>query len=283
MHLVAALGVSVTPYLASGDSVPVTYGFLPGSDLLVPASRAASHDLFVALDAPDPARLGDALPIAQAADALIVIDHHPDNKEYGSINLVDERAASTGSMIWELAKHAGWEVSPQVAECLFTALMTDTGRFSYGNTTAEALRCAAELVEHGVEPARVYRRVYENRSPGALALIARTMSRLEFAAGGRLAFSWISAEDFLETGALPEETENLIDEIRSVRGVDAVALLKASHDSVRVSLRAKDGMDVGSIARALGGGGHTAAAGFTRAGSVESVLAELLLLFPPAS
>ncbi|TDB39101.1 MAG: bifunctional oligoribonuclease/PAP phosphatase NrnA [Actinobacteria bacterium] len=279
-HLLRGCGATVTPLLASGDRAPSTYAFLPGAGELRRAPASLAVDLFVALDAPDPARLGDARDLALNAKRLVVIDHHPDNKHYGTLNLVDERAAATGELLWELLPHLGCAAERITATCLFTALMTDTGRFSYGNTTPSALRHAAEMIEAGANVVDLYRRVYENRSPGALALVARTVGRLTFANDGHVAYSWIDTDDFAETGALPEETENLIDEIRVVSGVDAVALLKVAHDSVRVSLRAKNGYDVGLVARTLGGGGHAAAAGFTRAGSLESVLAELLPLLP---
>ena len=282
-HLLRSCGATVTPVLASGESAPATYMFLPGVEEFVPASESPEVDLVIALDAPDPARLGDARDLALGAQTLVVIDHHPDNKLYGTLNLVDDRAAATGEIIWELLPYLDCVADKRVATCLYTALMTDTGRFSYGNTTPAALRRAAEMIEHGADAAQLYQLVYESRSPAALALVARTLGRLAFANAGRVAYSWIGPEDFIETGALPEETENLIDEIRVVRDVDAVALLKSSHDSVRVSLRAKNGHDVGLVARTLGGGGHSAAAGFTRAGTIESVLAELLALLPSAN
>ncbi|MCE5191424.1 MAG: DHH family phosphoesterase [Actinomycetia bacterium] len=282
-HLLRDCGVAVVPLLASGDHAPATYAFLPGASELQAASSAPAVDVFVALDAPDPVRLGGGEERAREAHTLIVIDHHPDNKRFGDINLVDEHAAATGELLWELLPYLDCSADTTTASCLFTAIMTDTGRFSYGNTSPAALRHAAEMIEAGANVSDLYRRVYENRSPGALALVARTLDRLTFANGGQIAYSWIDEADFAETGALPEETENLIDEIRVVSGVETVALLKASSDSVRVSLRAKNGYDVGLVARTLGGGGHAAAAGFTRAGSLDAVLGELLPLLSSVS
>ncbi len=283
MHLLRSCGKNATPLLASGSHPPLTYAALPGAEELRPSAGAGGFDLFVALDSPDPARLGDARELALATPTLVVIDHHPDNKRYGAINLVDPDSAATGEMIWELAPYLGCTPDASVSACLFTALMTDTGRFSYSNTTPAVFRHAAEMVEAGANVSDLFRQVFESRTPGALALVALTMSRLTFANSGRVAYSWIDADDFANTGALPEETETLIDEIRVIIGVDAVALLKASHDSVRVSLRAKTGFDVGLVARTLGGGGHAAAAGFTRGGTIESVLGELLPHLPSAS
>lgn len=277
------LGKTVVPLLANGSSAPSTYAFLPGADKLRAPGNAPACDLFIALDAPDPVRLGDAREAALASHSLIVIDHHPDNRCYGHINLVDPAAAATGEMLWRLLPALGLAPDATIATCLFTALMTDTGRFSYSNTTPDALRSAAEMIEAGANVADLFRQVYESRTPGALALVARTLSRMTRANNGAVIYSWVTPEDFTETGALPEETENLIDEIRVVRDIEAVALLKVGENSVRVSLRSKNGHDVGAVARTFGGGGHRAAAGFTHEGTLESVLAELLPLLPGGS
>jgi len=277
------LGKTVVPLLANGSSAPATYSFLPGAARLRSPEGAPECDLFIALDAPDPVRLGTARDMASAARSLIVIDHHPDNRCYGHVNIVESEAAATGEILWRLLPSL--EIAPDVtiATCLFTALMTDTGRFSYSNTTPGALRSAAEMIEAGANVSDLFRHVYESRTPGALALVARTLSRMTRVNGDAVIYSWITPADFSETGALPEETENLIDEIRVVRDVEAVALLKVGEGSVRVSLRSKDGHDVGAVARSLGGGGHKAAAGFTREGTLKSVLAELLPLLPGGS
>lgn len=277
------LGKDVVPLLANGASVPATYAFLPGSHLLRAPEGAPACDLFIALDSPDPVRLGSARDAALAAHSLVVIDHHPDNRCYGHVNLVDPSAAATSDLLWRLLPFLGLAPDATIATCLFTALMTDTGRFSYSNTTPAALRSAAEMLEAGANVSDLFRHVYESRTPGAVALVGRTLARMTPANGGAVMYSWVTPEDFAETGALPEETENLIDEIRAVRDVEAVALLKTAETSVRVSLRSKNGHDVGAVAHALGGGGHRAAAGFTREGTLESVLDELLPLLPGGS
>lgn len=277
------LGKTVVPLLADGSHAPSTYSFLPGAERLRSPEGAPVCDLFIALDAPDPVRLGAAREMALAATLLVVIDHHPDNRCYGHINLVESDAAATGEILWRMLPILGVKPDVTIATCLFTALMTDTGRFSYSNTTPGALRSAAEMIEAGANVSDIFRHVYESRTPGALALVARTLSRMTRVNGDAVIYSWVTPEDFSETGALPEETENLIDEIRVVRDVEAVALIKTSADSVRVSLRSKNGHDVGAVARSLGGGGHKAAAGFTREGTLESVLGELLPLLPGGS
>ncbi len=277
------LGKTVYPLLANGTAVPSTYAFLPGAERLRAPAGVPAYDLFIALDVPDLVRLGDSATFATAAASLVVIDHHPDNRCFGHVNLVDPVAAATGELLWRLLPVLGVTADTTIATCLFTALMTDSGRFSYSNTTPAALRAAAEMIEAGADVAAIFRSVYESRTPGALALIGRALSRMTRANGGDVIYSWITPQDFVETGALPEETENLIDEIRAVKDVGSVALLKVGDGSVRVSLRSKNGHDVGAVARTFGGGGHRAAAGFTREGTLESVLGELLPLLPGGS
>ncbi len=271
-----SIGIDATPVLPSSDAVPQTYSFLPGSGLYRHAADLAAPDLFIALDTPGFARLGDAEPLARGARELIVVDHHPDNARYGTLSIVDAHASSVGAMIWGLLGALGVEPDARIATCLYTALVTDTGRFSYSNTRPEALRTAASMLEAGVDVQQVFTDVYESRSVGALALIGRTLERITCVQDDAIAYSWVTDDDFAETGALKAESENLIDEVRALRGARIVFLMKQTAGAVRVSLRAKSGADVGSVARAFGGGGHSAAAGFTFDGEMDALLRVLL-------
>lgn len=274
-------GISAIPTLADeGADAPATYQFLPGFGLYTPAADLETPDVFVALDTPNLERIGAAGELAQAAETLIVMDHHPDAAEWGSINVLDSSCAATGQLIWRLLEPLQTAPNADVALCCYVALMTDTGRFQYDNTTPTALREAAAMLEAGVSPAEASRLVYQSRRPEALALEARAMSRLTVVNGGRVAYSWITAEDFAETGALQSEAEMLPDAIRTLGGVDVVAFLRAKDGEVRVGLRAKTGTDVAAVAHRFGGGGHKAAAGLTWEGDMEGLLAELLPLLP---
>ena len=275
-----SLGVAALPTLADDAPVPTTYSFLPGCDMFVPASDISEPDVFLAVDTPSPARLGVAQGLADAARLVVVADHHPDNRRFGDVELFDPRAAATGQIIWRLLRHLGVEPTADIARCLYVALMTDTGRFSYGNTNSRALRDAANMVIAGADPFASYDATYENRSPGSLRLLGLALSRVTLANEGRVAYSWVSEEDLVETGTTLPETENLVDAVRQLGGVDAVFLAKVVGDHVRVSLRSKKGADVGAVARTLGGGGHAAAAGATLEGDLANALAALLPLLP---
>ncbi|MDI6900394.1 MAG: DHH family phosphoesterase [Anaerosomatales bacterium] len=271
-HALQTTGATVLPVLARGTTPPATYAFLPGSSAYRQAGAVPPPDVFIALDTPNLARLGEAAELARAASFLVFIDHHPDGDDVGHVRIIDTAAAAVGEMLFDIIPALGLSVDKAVATCLFTAVMTDTGRFSYGNTSPRSLEIAADLVRHGADPSAIFRAVYESRSPGALRLIGRTLSRITLAAGGAIAYSWVTDDDLAETGALPEETENLVDQVRALGGADIVFLVKESAEGQRVSLRAKGAADVGSVARRFGGGGHAAAAGFTFSGDRAALL-----------
>ncbi len=276
------LGIDAAPTLADDREPPATYSFLPGMQLVRPASELTAAPMFVALDAPSYARLGVAEGLAREADTLVVIDHHPDNDGFGTVSVVEAGAAATGQMLWRMLPLLEIQPDQDVATCLYVALLTDTGRFQYGNSSAQVLRDAASMADAGAAIHDLYLRIYENARPEQLAIVARTLSRLTVANEGCVAYSWISDDDIAETGALPEETENLVDSIRSLAGPAAVFLVKCRDTQCRVSLRGKNGTDVGAIARLYGGGGHRAAAGFTYEGSLASLLPGLLGNLPGA-
>lgn len=273
-------GVPAVPTLADPDSAPRTYGFLPGFGLYVPAAQLEAPQVFVALDSPNFDRLGAAADLARAAGSLVVLDHHPDALPYGDVNVLEPEAAATGQMVWRFARELDREPSVDVARCCYVGLITDTGRFSYDNTAAEALRDAAEMVSAGVDPADTARLVYQSRSAASLAMEARAMSRLTLANGGHVAYAWVTDEDFAELGTSPEEGEGLPDAVRVLDGIDVALIIRQRGDEVRVNLRAKTGFDVGSVARSFGGGGHKAASGLTWEGTMDTLLPVLLAKLP---
>ncbi|MBS3957175.1 MAG: bifunctional oligoribonuclease/PAP phosphatase NrnA [Clostridiales bacterium] len=275
-----SLGIAAVPALADDAPPPFTYSFLPGFALCVPAATLAPPEVFVALDTPNPERLGMAADLFAKADLRIVCDHHPDNTRFGDLNVVDPEAAASGQMVWRIIEALNLTPTPDVALCCWVALATDTGRFSYSNTTPDALRDGAAMVEAGANVAEAHRLVYENRSMASLRLEARVVSRLSIHHGGRVAYSWITDGDYAETGAQPAETEHLVDTLRALGGVDVAILLRVHPDHVRVNLRSKTDFDVSAVARRFGGGGHVPAAGFTFDGPVDALLPPLLDALP---
>jgi phosphoesterase RecJ-like protein len=275
-------GIPAVPTLADDRPAPKTYEFLPGFALFMPVSDLEVPDVFVALDTPGFGRLGIAEELARRAETLIVIDHHPDNDEFGTVNVLDSRAAASGQMVWRLIERLEIDPSPEIALCCYVALMTDTGRFQYDNTSPQAFRDAAAMLEAGVDAAEASRQVYQERSAGSLAIESIVLSRLTIANNGRVAYSWVAEEDYEQSGSLPVESEHLPDAIRVIGGIEIAMLLRVHPTEVRGNLRAKTGFDVGAVAQLLGGGGHRAAAGFTVEGDLEETLARVLPLLPGA-
>jgi phosphoesterase RecJ-like protein len=200
---------------------------------------------------------------------ILNIDHHHDNTRFGTVNLVCPRASCTAEIVYRLAKELGAEITPPIADALYTGLVTDTGKFMYENTTPEAHRMAAELIEAGVEPHQVHRRLYEDLPFRRLQLLQRALASVERHDEGAITVAHLVKDDFEATGAFEQDSEGVVDHMRAVEGT-AVAvlvreLLSADRNGMRkVSLRATDGrVDVSRIAREFGGGGHPQAAGFS--------------------
>lgn len=279
-----AAGIPAIPTLADDEPAPSSYAFLPGFGLFVRASDLEAPEVFVALDTPVPERLGLGRPLMDNAESTILIDHHPDAVSYADHCICDSRAAATAELVWRFMTALDVVPTAEIALPLYVGLITDTGRFSYDNTTPEALRAAAQMIESGVDPAEASRLVYQERTRGSLELEARVLSRLVVANDGHVAWTFLTDEDFDSTGARPEDAEHLPDAVRVIGGIDVALLLRQRGTEVRGNLRAKTGADVSAVARAFGGGGHRAAAGFTVEDStVSEVVARVLSLLPGGS
>ena len=212
---------------------------------------------------------------------ILNIDHHHDNTRFGTVNLVVPEASCTAEIVWRLAKELGAEITPPIADALYTGLVTDTGKFMYENTSPEAHRMAAELIENGVEPHQVYRRLYEDLPFRRLVLLQRALASVERHDDGALTIAHLTRDDYRETGALETDSEGVVDHMRAVEGTRVAGLVRellgADREGMRkVSLRATDGtVDVSRIAREFGGGGHPQAAGFSTAVPYRQLVARL--------
>jgi phosphoesterase RecJ-like protein len=197
---------------------------------------------------------------------IVNIDHHHDNTRFGTVNLVVADASCTAEILWGLSHELGVEITPSIADALYIALVTDTGRFMYENTTARSHQMAAELIDAGVDNAAVYRRLYQHLPFARLQLLARALAKVERYDDGRITMTHLTRGDFGETGAVESDSEGVVDHLRGVQGTCVAVLVREllDREGRKVSLRATDGsIDVSVIARALGGGGHRQAAGAT--------------------
>ncbi|MGH2735006.1 MAG: DHH family phosphoesterase [Actinomycetota bacterium] len=260
-------------------SVPPALAFLPGADQLRDYTDAPDAPVFVALDCGAAHRLGDLEAAARKSQTLINIDHHPGNEDFGTLNIVVTSASSTAEIVTRLLLDLDVGFDTGIATCLYTGVVTDTGRFQFSNSTPETLRLAANLLEFDVEHPAVAQEVYESAPFGYMKLLGHVLERATLSEDVRFIHSWFTRADLEETGVGPDETDSLIDAIRSTRDADVAAMFKEQADGrYRVSLRSKGPVSVGAIARNHGGGGHELAAGMTvdtvEAG-VETILKEL--------
>ena len=275
-HLCRAHG---KPSLASWSEpfvVAPHYTFLPGLDLTTkPGDFPAAPDVMVTFDSGSIDRLGDLAPAAQAARELIVIDHHVTNDRYGTINLIDADAAATAVVVRQLAGRLGWSLNRDAALCLYTGLVTDTGRFQYSNTTPAVFALAEELSCFDLPIADLTRQLFEQHTFSYLQLVATCLQRARLDRDLRFIATWVSEDDLREYQVEIEETEGLIDVVRRATEAEVSCVLKETPDGIKVSLRAISDVDVGAIATSFGGGGHRYAAGFTAPGTVDEVLARI--------
>jgi phosphoesterase RecJ-like protein len=254
-----------------------TFRFLPTGMLVPPAAVPDAPEVMVSFDAGSADRLGDLAANAAAAGKLIVIDHHVTNRGFGHLDLIDPEAAATAEIVYRLIRAIGWPIDADIATCLHTGIVTDTGRFQYANTTPGTLEVAARLVEAGARPEVIGRHVYEETPFGYLAVAGAVLGRAKLDAERRLVWSVLHRSDLESAGIGPDDVDSLIDLVRVARESDVAMLVKElSERRVKVSLRSRGRVDVGAIAAALGGGGHHNAAGFTFAGSPEEATAAVV-------
>ncbi|HKI51276.1 MAG TPA: bifunctional oligoribonuclease/PAP phosphatase NrnA [Geothermobacteraceae bacterium] len=263
------MGKDVVAY--NVDGVPDSFQFLPGSATV--RSQLADNERFeigVILDAGELRRAGSHL--RDRCDALINIDHHPYSEQLGPVDLLDTEAAATGVLIYRLLAELGHPVSSAVALCIYTAILADTGSFRYSNANPEAFRIAAELIALGVDPWGIASELYESQDEVRLRLLAQSLQTLTVSECGRLAAVTVTREMLALAGATSEHTDGFVNYPRSVRGVEvALFFRQLEGDCYKVGFRSKGAVDVGSLARELGGGGHHNAAGAEVSGPIDEV------------
>jgi phosphoesterase RecJ-like protein len=246
-------------------SVPRQYVFLPKLDLISPPSLfPAAPELMITFDAGSFERLGTLEQNARAARSLLVVDHHVSNEHFGTINLVDGSAAASAVIVHELLKRLNVRLDEAIATCLYTGLVTDTGRFQYRNTTPEVHHVAAELLAAGAPHDEITEVVYNTHPVGYLRLASRALERLELRPEASLVWTWVTQQDLSDHKIEMEDIEGLIDLVRTADAADVACVLKEQTDGrFKVSMRSKGGSDVGALCARMGGGGHMLAAGFT--------------------
>jgi bifunctional oligoribonuclease and PAP phosphatase NrnA len=269
-----AVGIGVDP-------VPRIYHFLPGwESLFVPWQAVEGEwDLACFLDCGDLERVGDALPVVAKAKRTLNVDHHSTNTVYGEYNYLDYTAAAVGEQAYLLIRELGLAIDEEVATCLYTSIVADTGSFKYDSTRPRTHRIAAELLDAGAKPYEVASAIFENESMARLALLAHALATLQVDPSGQIASIHVTRDMIAQTGASDEDVEGLVNYARSVAGVEVGLIFRETADGrLRVGLRSRRQVDVGQIAKQFGGGGHARAAGcgFTNGTTLEEARQKLL-------
>jgi bifunctional oligoribonuclease and PAP phosphatase NrnA len=262
--------------LVTADRIPAVYRRLPGANGIRTAMRIhGPYDAAILLecDSFERTRLRglERFPVVN-------IDHHVSGRDWGQFNWIDQGAASVGELVYRLIKAAGGTVTPEIATCIYTTLLTDTGGFTYGGVRASSFALARDLVLAGADPIRISQNTYYNTPMSKLLLLGAALSNLHH--DGCVAWLWITHQDMVRTSAAEEDCEGIVNYALSLAGVEgAVFLRELPERRIRISLRSKGRINVAAIAEGLGGGGHENASGCTLDGplprALDQILAEL--------
>lgn len=257
------MGKQVT--LLCQDKIPGVLGFLPGAEeFLLPENTRGDVDLLLCVDVSDEKRMGRCHALLSAAAHTAQVDHHGTNTRYCEVNCVDGDAPANCIIVYELLERLGCTITADMALCLAVGLSTDTGHLAYASTTPEAYRVMGELVEAGADIAEAYRRLYRERPPRQVALLAKALDSLTFHAQGQITSIALTQKDFADCGALPEDAEIIVNYGLDVEGVRMCVFAREQLDGqVKLSLRAVAPHRVNGVAQHFGGGGHAQAAGAT--------------------
>ena len=277
--LLERLGKTVYAYAA--PAVGNDLKFLPGLEKIhvgvLPENP--DFDTVILLECSDRQRGGNLESVLTRAKTLVNIDHHLVSDAYGNVNHIDSKASSTAEIIFQLFEASGEDhllPTPDEATCLYTGLVTDTGRFVHSNTTAEALRVASALIALGANVEQINQVIYFTKSYIELKLLGRALEKMEMRFGNKYSQIILTRSDFETFGATPAQTQGIVSQPTMIPGVEVSALIKEEPDKISVNLRSRGGVDISRIAQTFGGGGHARASGFKVTGKTVNEVADAL-------
>ncbi|MGB9613500.1 MAG: DHH family phosphoesterase [Candidatus Margulisiibacteriota bacterium] len=255
----------------SADGVPKIYKFLPGAEKIKSEIYPSSQfDLALVIDSSDLSRLGNKINLKQIASLIINIDHHPDNTNFGDINYI-AKTSSVAEQIYELGKYLRIKMDKKIAECLYVAMITDTGNYRYENTSEKTFKIAAELLRAGISTHELTTRIYDTKSMASIRIMAKALSHLKISEDHKVAWASVTEEMMKEVGAKGEDLIGIVDQIRALDGVEVAILFRQDKNKVKINFRSKTKVNVSELAKHFGGGGHHKAAGAIIEGAIEDV------------
>ena len=264
--------------LVTADRIPAIYRSLPQAGSIRTALRVhGPYDAAILLECD-----GFGRTRLRGLDGFFIvnIDHHTSGRAWANLNWIDREAASVGELVYRLVKAAGATVTPEMATCLYTTVLTDTGGFCYGGTRSSTFALARDLVEAGANPIRIAQDVYFSVATSKMLLLGSALTNLH--REGRIAWLWVTHQDMVRTCAAEEDCEGIVNYALSIAGIEAAAFLRELPERrIRLSLRSKGKINVAAIAERLGGGGHENAAGCTLDGPLSRALEEILAQLRP--
>jgi phosphoesterase RecJ-like protein len=250
-------------YIVIPPPLPEKYAWMEGFDQIVESpAPGADVRLVLFFDAGNIERSGSAAGHVADHATIVNVDHHPSNSRFGGVNIIDPEASAVGQMVLDMLEDFGWPITPSMASNLYTALMTDTGGFRHENTTPRALRDAARLASLGADPAYVASMVYKSRPLTTVKLSGLSVASMQVELGGRLAWARVSRRMLREAGAVMAESEDIIDTLNSLAGLDvAIVFKEVTARLTKISVRSRGPVDAAALCAQFGGGGHLRAAG----------------------
>lgn len=286
-----SIGKKTTMYNAS--PIPAVYNFLPCVDTITnKLSSVKPYDAAIILDCGNIDRVGKIAEKISSIPVIINIDHHVTNTFFGNCNLVDPEACATAALIFHLINEMGGKISKEIATCIYTGILTDTGSFRFSNTKKRTFSICEDLMSCGVEPFEVARHVYGTYSIGRIKLLNMALESIEISKNGQISFMTLTQKMLKETGTHPEDADGVINYARRIEDIKIAVLIQeleddssatyptglCSDDKYHVSLRSNGKINVAKIAMAFGGGGHFNASGFTtkaRLGELKNIITEM--------
>lgn len=257
---------------------PKNLRFLPGVSRIKQTPKEEKYDLGIVVDLDSLERLGSTEQFFASCDRTIFVDHHVPHNAPGDIRIVDTAAPATAVILTRLFQHIGVEITREMATCLITGIVTDTGSFRFRNTTPESLSLTASLLEKGGDLSQVSEQVFQSKPISSARLLGFALERMSLASDDRLCWSVLTIEDFEQNHAVDEDTEGFVNELLTIETVQISALFREpKRGKVRCSIRSRGEYDVAAVARIFGGGGHRNAAGCNFEGPVDEAVDQLVV------
>lgn len=266
--------------IVNEGETPVKFGFLPRFKHILNLSIEDPDEIFssvIAVDAADSLRMGNVRHLFADGAEILNIDHHPTNDRFGTYNVIRTDAAATAEIMFELLQAGELQCTEELATCIYTGLLTDTGGFRYSNTTPNVMEIASKLLHYGVRPGEIAERCLEEITIEHIQILRRSLQTLTLTHHSLVASLQVTYADLVETGATTEDASGLVNYSRNIEGVEVgLSFCEQEPGIIKVSFRARSRVDVSQIAKSFGGGGHAKAAGCTLRGSLAEIQEQVL-------